>query len=336
MKRTIFFTTAILLIFLTGCGQSSPTPINVYTGTEGLTINFLENNPPKETYEDSELVVMAEVWNKGAHDLNGSEDNYAVVNLNFDTLYFTGQNPQLYPLFAPSQTQKLTLQGKSQSWPTGEKNYMQMANLKVNKITGTREMPTTTVEASVCYPYETILSQSICMDGDIYNLETTPVCRNKGAYTFSGQGAPIAITKLEVDMIPAGLAQGQTTSLGEETSSMKLKPSFKITFTNVGKGVVFTSNEYLLTQELCSISNRLYEKDNINTLKIKVYLGNDELTCMTNSEVKLYSNEGSIRCEVPQGKVYQINRNYESLLTIQADYYYRTSTSKTVQINRVY
>lgn len=279
---------------------------------------------------------MAEIWNKGAYSLNGTRDNYAIVNLNFDTLYFTGINPQLFPLYAPSQTQEITLAGKSGTWPYGEKQYMQMANLKINKIPGTREMPTTTLEASICYPYQTILSQNICIDGDIYSLEDNPICRNKGTYTFSGQGAPVAVTKLEVDMIPAGLTQGQTTSNGGQTTSMKLKPSFKITFRNVGNGIVFTSNEYLLTHEVCSLTNRLYEKDNINVLKIRAFLGNDELDCMSNSEVKLYSNEGSIRCEIPQAKVYQINRNYESLLTIQADYYYRTSTTKNIQIQRIY
>ncbi len=326
----------VLTVFITACQQSGPGPLNVYTGTEGLTINFLENNPPSEAYENSEIVVAAEIWNKGAHPLNETGDNYAVVHLNFDTLYFKGQNQQIYPLFAPSQTQKLIIQGKSETWPTGEKTIMQMANLKVNEIPGVREMPKTTVEASICYPYTTILSQNICIDGDIYDLDKNPVCRNRGTYTFSGQGAPISIYKLEVDMIPAGLVQGETTTFGQQTTMMSLKPSFKITMRNVGGGVVFTPNIYLFTDEVCSISNRYYEKDNINVVRVKAYLGNEELKCIGDSELTLYSNEGSIRCEVPEGKTYQINRNYESLLTIQAEYYYRTSTTKTIQIRRTY
>ena len=104
MKKTLLATILLLTLIIFSCTPDNSQPVNVYTGTEGVEIKFLQNTPQKEVFEDSEILVMAEIWNKGAYSLNGSTGNYATLNINFDTLYFSGNQLEGFPLYDPQQT----------------------------------------------------------------------------------------------------------------------------------------------------------------------------------------------------------------------------------------
>ena len=351
MKKTIIAIIIMLTILVAGCTRTDNTqPINVYTGTEGVTIKFLQNTPQKSLYENSETLVIAEIWNKGAYSLNGSTGNYVTLNLNFDKLYFSGNIIEGFPLFEPSQTVWRTVQGKSQGMPYGERKLVQLASLKINSIPGTRESPKTIIDASVCYPYKTIISQMICIDSDIYGIDKSPVCRNRGTYTYSGQGAPVVISRIEADMIPAGIiggsAAGSNPIIGPggilegieqgniDTESVLLKPSFNIVLRNAGQGLVFSNDDFRFTSDLCSITDRIFERDDLNRIRVIAYLGDTELKCRPSNIVTMRNNEGSVRCEVEEEAISIVNRNYETLLTVEAQYYYRSIVSTEITINR--
>jgi hypothetical protein len=73
--------------------------------------------------------------------------------------------------------------------------------------------------------------------------------------------------------------------------------------------------------------------------RINATLGNMQLTC-AKPEIKIYSNEGSVRCWIDDSQnnaeiPFDLNRNYELPLKVEAEYFYKVTTTKDVRINRI-
>jgi hypothetical protein len=340
----LFLIMTIFSLLISSCTKS-PTDINVYTGTQGVTVQFTTNNPPAQIYEGSVVMLMAEIWNKGAFspDTKSSQKTPPVyITVNVDDVYFK-LNDGNYQ----DNTLSVYLEGKSQVWPMGEKTIVPVGKLNVSEIPGTRESPTTKIEVSACYPYVTYFSESICVDTDIYNLETNPICKNQKTFTYpAGQGAPIIISGIDVDMIPVGVetnnvpisqpvldTNGQIQAIGHGTIAGKdiiIQPNFRIYFKNTDQGVILAYEE---GQNPCLTG----PASRGEVIKINASLGNTVLEC-TKPEIQMYSNEGSVRCYLPASKVssqFELNRNYELPLRVEAEYFYKTTTVKDVQIIRV-
>ena len=190
------------MLAIQGCDRRTGPPI--FIGSDGIQIKFLNNAPSDIVYENQPVNVMVDVWNKGAYTPNMTED--IILNLRYDSLYFDelGAAGALLTLDPTGRIPPLA--GKSDIWPQGERTITTLQVLRTREILGTREMPTTNLEAVVCYPYKTFLTQTVCLETDIFEIERNPICRNRGTYTHTSQGAPIAITKVDVDIIPVGYA----------------------------------------------------------------------------------------------------------------------------------
>lgn len=200
-KTFLILILIITMLAIQGCGgQRGMVPI--FVGTEGIKIEFINNAPPTNMYEHQPINIMIELWNKGAYTPQPNEE--IIVNLRYDPIYFDSENEQGSLITTDTTGRVTNLAGKSEIWPQGQRIIEPLKTLRTREILGTREMPTTNMEVTACYPYKTFLSESICLDTDIYQIESSPLCRNKGVFTYSSQGAPIAITKLEVDIIPVG------------------------------------------------------------------------------------------------------------------------------------
>jgi hypothetical protein len=365
VKRNILFLFIVFIIvsslIITGCTNGNnrrPTILNVYTGTQGVTVKLTDNNPPAELYEGSEVILMAEIWNKGAFTPRSGVNGPIYISVNVDDVYLEvsggigeSNNYNVLNNLINTNTEannlvSLYLSGKSQSWPTGERTIIPIANLKVNKITGTRESPTTKIETSACYEYKTVFSESICVDTDIYNLDKNPICRNQRTYTYAGQGAPLIVSKLEVDMIPVGVtadAVGINISVVDESGQIQgvepgstegksiiIEPSFRIYFKNTDTGVVLGTDG---NSNPCVYGPSTRGE----VIRIKANLSNIELEC-TKPDINMYSNEGSVRCWLPAERLpsqFGLNRNYELPLLVEAEYFYRTTTTNDVKIKRL-
>jgi hypothetical protein len=324
--------------FFSAC-NGGPTTFDQYTGTKGVTAYLLQNNPPAEVYENSDVMLMAEIWNKGAYTPGSEQNKLIYVSLNVDDVYLKlNDGEDRNNLF------KYYLHGKQEGWPIGEKTIQPIGKLHVNDIPGTRESPSTKIEVNVCYPYKTYFSQTICVDKDIYNLEKNPICRNQKTYSYGGQGAPVIISKVEVDMVPVGIvhgsavvsqsitdSEGRLVDIGhgmESGQSVIIAPHFTIYFRNADNGVILSYSN----QNPCEIGPERGTVININGT-----LGTVPLNC-SNPEVMMYANEGSVRCTLDAQKLnsqYELNRNYELPLTIEAEYFYKTTEVKNIKIVRV-
>ena len=92
----------LLVIFLTSCTETnnSGTPTSWRTGTEGIAMSFLPDNPPNEVLSRAKLNVVLKYSNKGAFDTA-------------PTFYLTGYDPNILP-FSNSIKQVSKIEGKNE------------------------------------------------------------------------------------------------------------------------------------------------------------------------------------------------------------------------------
>jgi len=342
---SLLFSILMISLIISGCGSKTSGPVNIFTGTQGVSVELAQNNPPEEMYEDSETIVLAEIWNKGAYTPT-KEDEPIILSVNVDEVYFKMKYSTSEDKILKGITDYLTLElaGKSEISPIGEKTIIPVAQLVVNKIPGTRESPITQIDVSACYPYKTYFAESICVDTDIYSLDKDPICKNKKLFTYAGQGAPIIVSKMEVDMIPVRL-DGKDISMNvpivnstgqfegieqgvEKGQNLVIRPNFRIYFKNTDKGIILAAVD---GKNPC-ITGPASRGESII---IKAQLGNTQLIC-AKPDIKMYSNEGSVRCWYNESTLipYDLNRNYELPLKLEAEYFYKVTTSRDIKIIR--
>lgn len=312
-----------LMLFLSSCNyQSVPKEANYFVGTKGLEMAFLETSPPKEVYENATFPVTIYVENRGAFDV--TQDNYGILSISFDPFYielFGIQNGSGVSVTKNSLVLKgIQLKGKSRYSPSGTETFLAFPNFRAKSIMGQREMPYTQISSTLCYPYNTKLSQMVCVDLNIYgeNQRKQP-CTQKDV-SLSDQGAPLAITLLEVENQPVG--------------NNVVRPVFTIHVQNKGSGTVLTPYDNPAEMDrVCSFQD-LYRED-FNTVRVSAVLSNNKELICTPNPLRLFNNEGFVRCQVKDEDLILGYQNYQTPLTITLSYIYLTSISRRVDIKRL-
>lgn len=202
----------ILVFFVTGCGVTGPSAKiseeEVYTGQEGLYLEFRDNAPPEEVYDGENFPILIDFDNRGAFDIiDGS-----LILRTYDNFVLES---------SPKKTFKL--KGRSIERNVGDKEVIKFrAQAQIFPDT---EVMSKTITAIASYDYETNAMTNICIDTDPFNeLEITGVekaCSLGEVELTDGQGAPVAVTKI----IPF---------MDEESN--EIKPRFKIFIENIGDG----------------------------------------------------------------------------------------------------
>ena len=87
ISKAILSFLMLIMLFLTACGGFVPQPqdINYFEGTKGIEIEFLENGPPRELYENATFNVNLMLENKGAYDV--VYDQYGILSISYDPFY---------------------------------------------------------------------------------------------------------------------------------------------------------------------------------------------------------------------------------------------------------
>jgi len=187
--------TIIILLFISGCNVIQNSQEDITTnrdfkiGTQGIEVNFLDNMPPSKIFEEDSFELGLELNNKGAYD---SKDVYISRWYHFSSDFFEIEK-------GDNEIKKFPLRGKSALYPNGEKKSF-IWNLENKKFPEDERSPQELFSVDVCYDYETFFSGDICVD-PYYNqvideLKIEGSCITKDI-TSSGQGAPIAVTKVE-------------------------------------------------------------------------------------------------------------------------------------------
>ena len=314
----------VLALLISSCNLApyQPKVINYHVGSKGMEISFLEQAPPNEVYENSSFNVNVIVENRGAYDV--VEDKAGIISIGYDPFYMQlsefEQTEQVQASANSLLVKGIQLYGKSQYHPTGDINYFSFSNFQSRSVMGQREKPSTKIFASLCYPYVTVFASQVCVDlSAIGENLRKQVCTQKDL-SLTDQGAPVAITQIEVDNQPAGKAV--------------VRPVYTIHIVNKGSGtVVSPSYDAAEFERVCSFQG--LERGDFNTVKINAMLSEStQLECSPNP-VRLFEGEGFTRCQVSDENLVIGHQNFETSLNINISYVYLTSVSKEIEIKRM-
>jgi hypothetical protein len=178
-KITAIIMLTIALAMLAGCDQGSTNPeeqtTQTYSGTQTLGITYREGMPYSPVTKGDRVDVGVELKNYGAEDITGGK-----ITVEGITSIAVG-------------TQALSIEGKKTSGRAyGGPEYMTFTNIPID---GDQSIIVT-----ACYPYKTKLIKNICYDPTIGTETRTEVCTFQPSVSISGgQGAPVAITNVQID-----------------------------------------------------------------------------------------------------------------------------------------
>lgn len=301
-----------LLIFIAACASQTDNNYkfeDVYKGVEGLRFSFLTNAPPREVYDESPLQIIVNLENKGAANIE-----HGILAISLEKDYYAPQD------FAKRE---INLYGRNIHMRYGDQKR-EVYSITEAKIPETQsESHKTQIYVTACYQYQTTLKTDVCIDTDVYNLkERTRSCRVSDYYSSSGQGAPVAITRIEETMLPEGENQ--------------IRPSYKIYVRNQGNGEVVLPDKI---SEACgaTLGEDVLNKIKVKNIKLSVYsLEKGDFKCNPAQEgtvMTLRESEDFIICELKNG----ISTDVSSFMTgleVDLEYGYTETISKEVKIVR--
>jgi len=342
MRRTM---SVIVLFFLVsimaGCQSNPQRPletINYFEGSDGLVVEFLDNSPPEQVYSNSVFPLAVRLENKGAWDV--VDPFFAEASIVYDSLYFEEVEEEALS----DERSHIELHGKSPQYPEGEGVLTTLALLRAKPLA-----PRTGADAKIllglCFPYQTTLSEQVCVDGDVYNLdEREQVCQAEDL-VLSDQGAPVAITSVEFESLPAGTEQvtvdsqapvvdsnEQFTGTSTETTTESVplvRPVFRLSLRNVGGGEIVRARNPD-EQALCDVLP-VGEGFDRNTVLVKAWLGNTELECFPKTP-RFVNGESEVTCTVPGNTHVSVRSNYYELFRAELYYVYRVREAVEVSI----
>ncbi len=156
----------LAVLFISGCDGGGGSNINVnyeqvYSGTEGIVVSFINNAPQDRLYADSDFKIGLEIANKGAEDTDvhvyiGLEKDY--MNLE-RSMPFTIKN----------------LEGKDAYNLEGNSVY-EFLDAKTSKPVSMGESHNALISATYCYDYTTQAKMDVCIDTDVHGSMQEKVC----------------------------------------------------------------------------------------------------------------------------------------------------------------
>ena len=179
----------LCMVFISGCGSFSSNKgpisgVNVHTGTSALEMEFLRDSPPRDVYEDQIFKAAILLKNDGAYDIN---EGYLLVGLEGDYMEL---------LYEYDKKINLQLDGRSVEKSVGDEKVEEFV-IKAKKIDPQTEMHESSMYFTSCYKYRTEMSETVCIDPDVYNIKPIEKACEVKSISLSSQGAPVAITKIE-------------------------------------------------------------------------------------------------------------------------------------------
>ncbi len=285
---------AFLMLFFLACVPLKPKPADLHAGADAVKVDFVANAPPESVYEQTPIPLVVLLKNDGAYDIINGYLALAVDK---------------YISLVSEPVTAFNLAGRTPYTPQGESQYI---NFIANAIAldPQSQIHSAEIRATVCYPYKTQATANVCVDTAIYrpNVRDKP-CEVK-SLKFSGQGAPVGISRVDTNMIPA---QGDM-----------VIPEFIIYIDNLGKGLVVDSGRILDACSGFALGQPFY-----NIVKVNARLSDMPLSCTR--ELKLLKKGTNfIRCV---GSPLSMRLGtYPSPLMIKVDYGYVQSVSKIIKI----
>ncbi len=299
MKKLI-----LLLLLLAACQFQVPTKtkfpqeIPVFTGTTALEAAF---NPASM----SNIIMCQQA------DVYVDVKNTGASNIVDGTLTFITEDQYLMPL--SERVRKFSLLGKSQFNPKGG---FDQVNFKVKNIGILPQFESYQSDLifRACYKYDTIAAAQVCIDPDVANLNPRKTCRATPVVLPGGQGAPVAVTRVEPLMVPEG---------------DQIHPVFVVYVQQLGRGDVVKpeGSELACTGGggplLASYAS------------VRASIQNRELKCEPNPVRIEPGQESRFICERQDMLFGPTSGTFSTILSVQLDYGYVTSALLPMTITRL-
>jgi hypothetical protein len=192
MKKLIIL--PILLLFLVGCNPFLNTPENIVNYKEGypqIGVNFADNLPPKEVYENSQFRIAAEISNDLGYDVN----NFKINLIGIDDKFFNLVDSQ-------EEFYIGTLEGKDTFNPVGGRRWLEIP-LTSKELFKNAQSYTNYYYLKLNYNSNFELSDSICVNPNFYDLYNNN-CKMSPQIRYSGQGAPLAVEEIKTSVSSSG------------------------------------------------------------------------------------------------------------------------------------
>ncbi len=316
----------IILLFLSSCTstltnqQLSMKDFRV--GTKGITMQFVPDNSPLRFMQNDRLVSNIIVKNEGA---GTSSDVYLMFATEKDYVSVASTTFDGKPAASASLTDTWSggkFKGKSPENPAGDFGMFEV-ELITKKIILSKLQETLTT-ATICYDYYTAAEASVCVQ-PLKSVALPQSCVPKDV-VLSSQGAPVAVTKIEV----------KNTALPNNI----VKSVFRIYVENKGSGDVLYSGS---SRVICS-SNPLGMNSNKiwNYFLYQAYLGSNPIPLKCRGDINnlagrdfnlgLFKNKkAEIVCETTTPAA----SSYQTPLKINLYYDYTETISRQLIIEKI-
>ncbi len=215
--------------------------------------------------------------------------------------------------------------GKSVSNPEGTFKLVKFT-ARAKKLDLLSVQHTSPVILTACYGYTTELVQDVCIDPDVTTTKEIDKACTIEDISLTDQGAPIAITKIQTNMLP-----------DDDVTA----PQFIISVENKGKGEVISRDKL---RQACSASK--LESGDWNRVTVSEFgFSNDKyyykygdensnIECTPNP-VRLIKGAGTVRCTLKSDKISRDTPAYTTSAHVKLDYGYTQSVTKNVVIEKI-
>ncbi len=176
---------ALCLLILVSCtGESTDKAGSWRTGSQGIVLSYVADNPPAEVISTSKINVMVKYANKGAFATNPA-------------FYLTGYDSLILPFSEPAKTVGV-ISGKDQYNPEGSQEGIVQWSSPIT-MTSLQDVDSFKQAVSVtsCYDYETYATPNICIDPQKYDYLGATKCDYDVKDLGESQGAPIAVSQVK-------------------------------------------------------------------------------------------------------------------------------------------
>ncbi len=310
MKKSVLIVLfLILLVACTGAKKGqTPQPTEFRSGTQGVYMQFVTNLPPPKVFDREPLNVMLQVENRGTAPVGFT---------GVDRIYLSGFDNTIITGIPIDGVDIPLMEGRGPYMPQGGIDTVSFMG-RIQPLGAKRiDKYQPTLLATACYHYETIASAQVCIDPNPYApTSAAKVCTPTTVGTGS-QGAPIAISSVEVTASPE-------------------KSRFKISISNVGGGDVFRAGvRYLNSCSPYAGGLGFNELDFLRVTDVIISGQSIKESCKPldrESHIRLTNGQAQLYCEfdAPPGQ-----STFLTPLEILLDYGYRQSIFRQVDIRPV-
>lgn len=298
---------ALVLALTAGCGgfqggrdQPYTSAEFAATGTEGIVMQFVPDQPPPKVYSGAPLTFLVEVRNRGT---------FTVPSASF---YLTGYDPNILPGFRQVYTLREPLEGKSQFNPEGGYTTVEFTT---SNVALPASMPNyrPTFMLTACYPYKTIATPLVCIDPNPLDPTPDKACTVQKVYGTGSQGAPVAVESVESEARPSGMY-------------------FRIHIINTAGGTQQASGTVFDQTKLGSCPGGLQYRD-LGMINFRVSVAGQPLECEPKTgTLRLINDRGTLFCKM---RDLQQVPAYQTPLEIELSYGYKSSIAKMVDIENI-